>query len=105
MKTNPMNTDELKQLIQDKQIIDFDTDSQDFEHGLRLVLRDTETGEMGLLAVESRAMVLPDEVVLDYSYQVVGSPFGLPFEECLIADLKTKIGPDYERGEVPFLFD
>lgn len=100
-----MNTDELKLLIKDKTIIDFETDDQDFAHGLRLVLQDMETGEMGLLAVEPRELVLPDETVLAYSYQVLNSPFGTPPEECLIADLKTKVGPDYERGEVPFLFD
>lgn len=100
-----MNTDELKLLIKDKAIIDFDASDQDFAYGLRLVLRDMETGEMGLLAVEPRELVLPDEIVLAYSYQVLDSPFGAPPEECLIADLKTKVGPDYERGEVPFLFD
>lgn len=98
-----MNTDELKQLIKDKTIIDFDTSDQDFAHGLRLVLRDIETGEMGLLAIEPRAMVLPDEVVLDYSYQVLQSAFGTPPEECLIADLQTRIGPDYDPSDVPFL--
>lgn len=100
-----MSSDELKQLIKHKTIIDFETGDQDFEHGLRLVLQDMETGEMGLLAVEPRELVLPDETVLAYSYQVLDSPFGTPPEECLIADPKTNIAPAYEKGEVPFLFD
>lgn len=98
-----MNTDELKLLIKDKAIIDFDTSDQDFAHSLRLVLRDMETGQMGLLAVEPGTMILPDEVVLDYSYQVLQSPFGIPPEECLIADLRTRVGPDYDPSDVPFL--
>ena len=100
-----MTTEDLQQLIQNKTIIDFETGEQDFAHGLRLVLRDLETGQMGLLAIEPRQLVLPDEVILDYSYQDLSAELGPPPEECLIADLKTKTGPDFEPGEVPFLFD
>lgn len=100
-----MNTDDLKALIKDKQIIDFETCEQDFDHRLRLTLRDIESGEVGVLAVAPRELALPEEMVLDYSYRAVASPFGPPPEECLIADLQTRTGPDYERGEVPFLFD
>lgn len=99
-----MNTSDLKDLLKNKTIIDFDSSEQDFDHGLRLVLRDSDTGEMGLLAVEPRVLALPDEVVLDYSYQVIESPVGPPPEECLILDLKTRIGPDFEKGEIPFMF-
>lgn len=97
-----MNSDELKQLIRDKRIIDFDTDSQDFAHGLRLVLADMESGEVGLLAIEPRTLVLPDETVLDYSYQVLQSPFGAPPEECLIADLRTRVERDFPPDQLPF---
>lgn len=100
-----MDSDSLKRLIKNKAIIDFQTEDQDFDHGLRLVLRDFETGEMGILAVEPVQVALPDEWVLDYSYQAISEEVGPPFEETLILDLKTKIGPDYDRGEVPFLFD
>lgn len=100
-----MDSDSLKSLIRNKQVIDFETGDQDFDHGLRLVLRDMDTGEMGVLAVEPCQVVLPEEWVLDYSYHAIGEELGAPPEECLIADLKTKTGPDYERGEVPFLFD
>lgn len=100
-----MNSDTLKQLICDKQIIDFETGDQDFEHGLRLMFRDVETGALGLLCVEPRVLILPDEVVLDYSWQDISTELGPPPEECLIADLKTNIAPAYEKGEVPFLFD
>lgn len=100
-----MNSDTLKQLIKNKAIIDFETSDQDFDHGLRLVLRDFETGEMGILAVEPVQVALPDERMLDYSYQAISEEVGPVFEECTIVDLKTKTGPDYDRGEVPFLFD
>lgn len=100
-----MDSDTLKQLIRNKQIIDFETSDQDFDHGLRLVLRDFETGEMGILAVEPVQVALPEEAVLDYSYQAISKEVGPVFEECLILDLKTRTEPDYERGEVPFLFD
>lgn len=77
-----MTTDQIKELIRDKQIIDFQTDDQDFAHGLRLVLRDIETGEMGLLAVEPCELTMPDEIVLDYSYQVLSKPDTPHFDEC-----------------------
>lgn len=100
-----MNTDDLKALISDKQVIDFETCEQDFEHELRLTLHDMESGEVGVLAVTARELALPEEIALDYSYQAAASPFRAPYDECLIADLQTRTGPDYERGEVPFLFD
>lgn len=99
-----MTTPELKTLLDGKSL-ELVNDDQDAAHGLRLLVTDADTGEVGLLAIEPRTMVLPDEVVLDYSYQVLQSPFGTPPEECLIADFRTKIEPDYDRGTVPFLFD
>lgn len=77
-----MTTDELKALIKNKQIIDFDSSEQDFEHGLRLVLRDMESGEMRLLAVEPTVLTMPDETLLDYSYQVLTEPRMPHFDEC-----------------------
>lgn len=100
-----MDSDTLKQLIKNKAIVDFETEDQDFDHGLRLVLRDFETGEIGVLAVEVCHVALPEEKVLDYSYHAISEEIGPVFEECLILDLKTRLNPDYERGEVPFLFD
>lgn len=85
-----MDSDTLKQLIRNKQIIDFETSDQDFDHGLRLVLRDFETGEMGILAVEPVQVALPDERVLDYSYQAISEEVGPVFEECLILDTGSK---------------
>lgn len=76
-----MNTEDLKTLLKSKQIVDFDSTEQDFGHGLRLVLRDLETGEMGLLAVEPTALILPDEIALDYSYQTIEAA-GPVFDEC-----------------------
>lgn len=97
-----MNTTELKTLLDGKSL-ELINDDQDAAHVLRLLVTDAGTGQVGLLAIEPRAMVLPDEVVLDYSYQVLQSAFGTPPEECLIADLQTRIGPDYDPSDVPFL--
>lgn len=99
-----MNIQDLKQLLNGKQIIDLQTEDQDFEHGLRLMLRDTKTGDLGLLAIEPMQLVLPDEIVLDYSYQDLSLELGPPPPECVIVDLKTNVAPAYEKGEVPFLF-
>lgn len=99
-----MNTDELKRLLRSKTIIDFDSEDQDFDHGLRLVLRDETTGEMGLLAVEPWGDPFEGQNKLSYSYQQLESPFGTPPAECLILDLKTKLEPDYEKGGTPALF-
>lgn len=99
-----MTTTELKALLDGKSLELID-DDQDAAHGLRLLVADAETGEVGLLAVGPRVLVLPDEIVLDYSYEILQSLFGAPPEECLILDLKTNIHPAYEKGEVPFLFD
>lgn len=100
-----MTNDDLKQLIANKTILDFETGDQDFDHGLRLVLRDNQTGAIGLLAIEPLLMY-PDEseCVLKYSYQDMEAELGPPPEECLILNLKTKVGPDFEKGEIPFLF-
>lgn len=96
-----MSTDELKQLIANKTIIDFETGDQDFSHGLRLVLRDNETGELGLLAVEPDSVVMPDENLLFYSYQRIET--SLPVPEHLY-DVATRLEPDFENGETPNLF-
>lgn len=72
---------------------------------LCIFLQDLESGDCGLLAVEPVQLALPDERAFEYSYQDVRVELGPPPEECLIADLKTRVGPDYERGDVPFLFD
>lgn len=70
---------------------------------LRIFLQDLAHPEqVGVLAVEPQMLVLPDEARLAYSYQDIGLELGPPPEECLILDLKTKVGPDYEPGELPF---
>lgn len=95
-----MNIEDLKCLLKDRQIIDFDSSEQDFEHGLRLVLRDMETGEMGLLAVEPAVLTMPDETLLDYSYQVIRDSEHPEHGY----DILTRLEPDYEKGETPSLF-
>jgi hypothetical protein len=99
-----MTTDHLKQLLKSKTIIDFANEDQDFDHGLRLVLRDTETGELGLLAVEPWGDPFEGETKLDYSYQQLETLFGTPPVECLILDLKTRTEPDFAAGTTPTLF-
>lgn len=94
--STPMTTNQVKQLIQGKVIVDFETGDQDFQHGLRLVLQDVETGEMGLLAVE------PSGATLEYSYQAMDAELGPPEH---LYDIATRVGPGYERAEVPFLLD
>lgn len=95
-----MSTDDLKQLLEAKT---FRAEFEISNTGLRVFLQD-EDGNCGLLAVEPRQYVLPDETLLDYSWQDISAELGPPPEECLIADLKTRVGPDFEPGEVPFLF-
>lgn len=46
----------------------------------------------------------PDEgEVLIYSYEVLDGELGPPPDECLIAGLRTKVEPDFDKGTVPFL--
>lgn len=68
-----MTNETLRELLRNKTIIDLETEDQDFQHGLRLMLRDSETGEVGILAIEPDFAVLPDEALLSYSYQVIQS--------------------------------
>lgn len=95
-------TTDLQQLLADKS---WRAEFEVSDTGLRIFLQDLDTGDSGLLAVEPVQLALPDERALEYSYQDTTLELGPPPEECLILDLKTKVGPDYERGEVPFLFD
>lgn len=60
----------LKQLLSHNELIDLQRSDQDFAHELRLMLRDKETGELGLLTVRPDALVLPNELMLDYTYEV-----------------------------------
>jgi hypothetical protein len=95
-----MTNSTLKQLLANKTILDFQSDDQDFEHSLRLVLVDRETGEMGVLAVEPCELVLPNEVVLDYSYEVIDDSRFAPSPEHFY-QLDT-LGRD-DKSNVPFL--
>lgn len=94
-----MTNTTLKQLLANKTIVDFQTDDQDFEHGLRLVLRDMETSELGVLAVEPCQLVLPDEIVLDYSYQEITDRLAPSPEHFYQLDT---LGRD-NKSNVPFL--
>lgn len=96
-----MNTEELKLLLTNKSL-ELINDDQDAAHGLRLLVTDAETGEVGLLAIEPCELVLPDEVVLSYLYQMLQSPFSTPPEECLIADLQTRVERDFPPDQLPF---
>lgn len=71
---------------------------------LRAFLQDLDSGDCGLLAIEPVQLALPDERALEYSWQDVKAELGPPPDEQLY-NIVTRVGPDYERGEVPFLFD
>lgn len=94
---------ELKSLIHDKQLVDFESGNQDFRHGLRLILRDVETGELGLLAVEPFSRPDEEGELLAYSYQSIESELR-PYPECLIENFRTKVEADFEKGEIPWMF-
>lgn len=64
-----MRTDELRQLISTRDLIDFQRSDQDYESDLRLMLRDRETGELGILQVGIEP--LSDEPKLSYWYQEI----------------------------------
>lgn len=93
---------ELKQLLTGKQIELLDNEDQDAAHGLRLLVIDAATNSVGVLAIEPVQLAIPDEPALDYSWQWVREPVMPHFEECDYSIL-TRTGPDYDRGEVPFL--
>lgn len=98
-----MTTTELQQLLANKTWRAELSELTDTT--FRLFLQDLDSGECGMLAIEAEQLVLPDESGLVYSWQSISTELGPPPEECLIADLKTKVSPDYDRGEVLFLFD
>lgn len=97
-----MNTDEVEALLGGKS---WRAEFTITDHSLRIFLQDLDSGDCGLLAVEPVQLALPDERAFEYSWQDIALELGPPPEECLILDLKTRVGPDYERHEVPFLFD
>lgn len=97
-----MNTEALKSILSGNKIIEFIDDDQDLAHGLRLLIIDNETHEVGELAIEPRVLVLPDEAILDYSYQAINYDAGRPEHGY---DVLTRIGPDYDASNVPFLKD
>lgn len=64
-----MNTEQLRELISTRDLIDFQRSDQEFESDLRLMLRDRETGELGILQVGIEP--LSDEPKLGYWYQEI----------------------------------
>lgn len=76
-----MNSDVLKRILQGKTIELIDNE-QDTRMGLRLFVNNPTTGECGVLAIEPCQLVLPDEIVLGYSYEVMHEPPMPHFDEC-----------------------
>lgn len=97
-----MTTEDLKQFLEPRT---FRAELELSDMGLRVFLQDLATGECGVLAVEPVQLALPDERALAYSYQDISAELGPPPPECLILDLKTKVGPDFEKSEMPSLFN
>lgn len=99
-----MNNDEIKSLIADKTILDLECSDQDFQHSLRLMLRDRKTGELGILEVRPDGDPFENDVLLVYSYTPTETAFGTPPLECFIDDLQTRLEPEVEKGTTPNLF-
>lgn len=104
-----MSNDWVRQLLESKRghrlLVEFQTDDQDFDHSLRQVITDLDTGQVGLFVIEPLGNPFENECQLDYSWQELESPFGTPPEECLILDLKTNLAPEFEVGETPSMFE
>ena len=100
-----MTTTDLHAILDGPKHIEWLRDEQDPSAGLRLLITDPATNSVGILAIEPMALVLPYEVVLDYSWHELSTELGRPPAECLIDDLKTNVDPAYLPGDVPFLFD
>lgn len=66
-----MNTTQLRELLSTRQVVDFEKSDQDYNHSLRLMLRNEQSGELGILEITPDALVLPDELMLNYSYEEV----------------------------------
>ncbi len=76
-----MNGDTLKQILQGKTIELIDNE-QDASIGLRLFVNDPATRECGVLAIEPCQLALPEEIILDYSYEMISEPPMPHFDEC-----------------------
>lgn len=64
-----MNSEQLQELISTKDLVDFQRSDQDYTNDLRLMLRDRETGELGILQVGIEPF--SDEPALGYWYEEV----------------------------------
>lgn len=58
-----MNTEQLRELLATRELLDFQCTVQDFPHSLKLMLHDSKTGELGILEIT------PDALVLNYRYE------------------------------------
>lgn len=76
-----MTTEHLKQLLSGNKHLELVNDDQDAAYGLRLLVIDHDGNEVGLLAIEPCQLVLPDEAILDYSYQQLEAG-GSHYPEC-----------------------
>lgn len=65
-----MNSTQLQELIATKELIDFQRSDQNYESDLRLMLRDRETGELGILQVGIEPFS-DEEPKLGYWYEEV----------------------------------
>lgn len=97
-----MNTKDLKLILSGNKAIEFIDNDQDPSHGLRLLIIDNETNEVGELAIEVAELALEPEHILDYSYQRISEPPMPHFDECDY-HIATRVGPDYDASNVPFL--
>lgn len=94
-----MTTKDLTQLLANKTWRAEFTITSD--NTLTLFLQDLDSGDCGLLSVGPQQLALPDECVLAYSYEELDAGLGVPEH---LYDIATKVGPDFEKGEMPGLF-
>lgn len=66
----PMSNDKFRELLRTRKIIDIERTDQDFDHSLRLMLCDEQSGELGLLEILPVGAI-QDEPLLDYKYTKV----------------------------------
>jgi hypothetical protein len=64
-----MTNDKLATLLKNKQV-DFQSSHQQFDRELKLSLFDPATGEVEVLIMRPDALAIPDELLLDYTYEV-----------------------------------
>lgn len=97
-----MTNTTLKQLFDTHEVLDVQRAEQDYGHSLKLVLRDLETGELGVLTVEPTMLAEfdgDDQVVLWYEYREIADSLASSPEHFYNIDTLGR----NDKSNVPFL--